>query len=102
MIRTIGAASVLCLGLLLPPAWAAPAAGDDQMGEFGAANPPPALAPGDTSQSMAVPTELAAFLQCKTACAPRCETHAENNRDLLQAERCQQACELRCNGIGGK
>ena len=95
MTRTIAAASALCLGLLLP-AWAAPAPGGDQLGELGPATS--ALAPVDAPQSVPVPTELTAFLQCKTACAPRCDIHA----DMLQAERCQQACELKCNGIGGK
>jgi len=99
--KTIAVASAIGLALLMP-AWAASAAGDDRAAESGAENPAFALAPGENSQSMPVPTELAAFLQCKTACAPRCETRADNNDDMLQAERCQQACELRCNGIGGK
>lgn len=100
MIRAIAAAA-LCLGLL-GPSWAAPAAAGDQLGQPGAEIPFPVVAPGGAPQSMAVPTELTAFLQCKTACAPRCETRGDTGGDPLREERCQQACELRCNGIGVK
>jgi len=97
----IGAASALCLGLICP-ALAMPAAGDDRLSDPGAMIPAPVYTPGGAPQSTLASPEMAAFLQCKTACAPRCESLGNTSGNFLQAERCQQACELKCNGIGGK